>query len=300
MIYTVTFNPSMDYSLEMASLIPGAVNRAKEAHLTPGGKGINVSVVLSSLGIDNRMLGFIAGFTGTELENCLKKRGYKTDFIRLSRGITRINVKLYGKETTDINAEGPHVSKKDLDALIGKLDSLDKHDMVVLSGSVPPSMPEYSYQLITERMKKKKVDVIVDATGDLLLATLPDKPFLIKPNRHELASLFSEKNLSRSDIEKYARKLREKGARNVLVSMDSEGAMLITEDDRALFEKAPSGTPVNTVGSGDSMIAGFLTAYLKTGSFDESLRLAVSAGSACAFSTGLPSAADIVSLRRLL
>lgn len=290
----------MDYSLELTSLTPGAVNRAKEAHLTPGGKGINVSVVLSSLGIENRMLGFIAGFTGTELENCLKRRGFKTDFIRLGRGITRINVKLYGSETTDINSEGPHVSKKDLDTLISKLETAKRGDFVVLSGSVPQSVPDYAYRLITERMKKLGVDVIVDATGELLLATLPDRPFLIKPNRHELASLFSEKDLSRSDIERYARMLREKGARNVLVSMDCEGALLVTEDDRVLYAKAPSGNPVNTVGSGDSMIAGFITAYQKTGSYDEALRLAVSAGSACAFSTGLPSAANIVSLRRLL
>ncbi len=308
MIYTVTFNPALDYTIELNTFEKGAVNRAVSEQIFPGGKGINVSVILQRLGVPNICLGFVAGFTGMHIEECLHQLGCNTDFVHLSHGLTRINVKLCADETTDVNARGPEISAQELAMLYEKLDRLVKGDILVLSGAISPSLPVYTYEMICERLQNRGIDIVVDAAGELLLTTLKYRPLLIKPNRTELCDLFSltpthgadGRGLGRETITRYAGKLREMGARNVLVSLDSEGALLITEDGRELFCAAPCQTAVNPVGAGDSMLAGFISSLLTSSSPEDALKLGVAAGSATAFSYGLAKKDDILALRKRL
>lgn len=299
MIYTVTFSPALDYTMTFDSLIPGHVNRAQEVTITAGGKGINVSKVLKNLGIKSRILGFTAGFTGREIEESLSKSGLSTDFIRLQKGLTRINVKLLENETTDLNAPGPEITEADMKKFMSKLDELKKGDILVLSGSIPHRLPDYTYALIMEKLEGRDVRIIVDASGQLLLRTLPCRPFLIKPNIDELEELFSIHIETKADVIRYALTLRELGAANVLVSLGPAGAILAGSDDRIYECAAPSGIPRSTVGAGDSMIAGFLYGYRNAGAatrLSEGLRYGVCAGSASVFSGSFATGEDVRTL----
>lgn len=300
MIYTVTFSPSLDYTIELTDLEVGRVNRASGTAIYPGGKGINVSIVLSALGVPNRMLGFVAGFTGRELVGLLEKDGHDYDFIELKTGNSRINVKLCAQTTTDINAKGPGIMNEDLEKLYSKLDKLTDGDVLVLAGSIPDELPAYSYQLIMQRLEGRGVKVIVDAVGEVLTSTLSYHPFLVKPNRAELSELFSTEIRYRSDIEKYARTLIEMGAQNVIVSLDSEGALLVTGEGETVYVDAPEGEALNSVGAGDSMIAGFICGLMRERDMVKALKMGVAAGSASAFSHGLPGASDIEMLYKLI
>lgn len=300
MIYTVTFNPSLDYSMEMGQIETGALNRAKSVQITAGGKGINVSKVLANLNVENLILGFVCGFTGDEIERSLNRSGCSSEFIRVARGISRINVKIHAKETTELNAPGPEISLKDMEKLYTQLDRLNKGDYLVLAGNIPESLPDYSYRQIIDRMNAKGVNTIVDASGSALLSTIEFSPFLIKPNRQELGELFSTKIAVHEGVDKYARELQSKGARNILVSLDGEGAVLLTENGDIFYQEAPRGNAVNTVGAGDAMLAGFLWGYIESEDYKEALKCGVAAGSASAFSEGFASGDDIRAIRRLL
>ena len=300
MVYTLTFSPSIDYVMEMKNITTGTMNRASATHVYPGGKGINVSAVLDSLGTENTVLGFIAGFTGDEIERILAAHGQKTDFIRLKSGLSRINVKVLTSESTELNAPAPAIRKDDLKKLNDKLLTLKDSDVLILAGTIPSSLPDYTYRFILDSMKDRNVTTVVDATGDLLLSSLESHPFLIKPNRDELGALFSTKITLHTEVEKYARTLQEKGARNVLVSLDRDGAVLLCEDGTLLHHEAPSGNAVNPVGAGDAMLAGFIHGWLASNDYEDALKMGLCAGSAAAFSTGLPSKDDILSLRRLM
>lgn len=304
MIYTATFNPALDYTMEINRLTPGKVNRAQKTHITPGGKGINVSIVLKNLGIENRIMGFIGGFTGMAIEDSLKKLGHTTDFVHLSNGMTRVNVKVLDAETTDLNAEGPDITSADLNHFYEKLKKMKKDDTLILSGAVPPMLPDYSYALILEKLNGKGIRAVVDATGQLLLRTLPLKPYLIKPNIDELEELFSVQIDTKSEVIRYALELKEMGAENVLVSLGSAGAILAAEDGVIYECAAPSGIPMSTVGAGDSMIAGFFYGLDQDESsedrYSEALKMAVAAGSATVFSNHLAIKEDILSLAKRL
>lgn len=299
MIYTVTFNPALDYTLELDNLTAGSVNRVKNAELTPGGKGINVSIVLKNLGLRNKVLGFIAGFTGLEIENSLQKAGHSTDFVHLKSGLTRINVKLVDRETTDINAPGPEITGADLKNFYEKLETLKKGDILVLSGAVPPCLPDFTYALIMEKLEKSGVKIVVDAAGQLLLKALSCRPFLVKPNIDELEQLFSIHIETKAELIKYALELRNMGAENALVSLGPAGAILAGSDGCVYECAAPSGQPRSTVGAGDSMVAGFLYGYKHAEAgkrLSDGLKYGVCAGSASAFSSALASREDILLL----
>lgn len=300
MIYTLTLNPSIDYDMELGMLVPGSVNRARETHLSAGGKGINVSVVLSALGIRSTILGFVAGFTGLEIEKSLKRSGFSCDFVHLSKGMSRINVKLHADSTTDLNAPGPRISQPEFDALLGRLDHLTADDILVLAGSVPAPLPEYVYRTIMDRVADKGVRVFVDAERELLLPTLSAHPYLIKPNRHELGEIFSVRITTPADAERYAFELCDMGARNVLVSLDRDGAVFVSDDGTSEYVAAPAGQAVNPVGAGDSMVAGIIYGLSQSFTPDRLVRIAVAAGSASAFSSALAGADDIMSLYRLM
>lgn len=307
MIYTVTFNPSLDYVVDVESLTMGEVNRTKYTTIYPGGKGINVSIVLEHLGIDTRALGFTAGFTGEALSTLLAEKGINTDFVTLDSGMTRINIKLRTGRViadatstvsgeTEINAQGPTVDALSIGELCEKLNYLDEDDYLVLAGSIPNTMPQTAYEDILDMLADSKLNFVVDASGDLLLSTLRHRPFLIKPNDRELSDMFGVEIKSKEDAEIYAKKLQEKGARNVLVSMAGEGALLVTEDGRTLSSKAPSGTVKNSVGSGDAMMAGFLAGYIESKDYEKALRMGICAGSASAFSETLATKEEIEAL----
>lgn len=287
MIYTITFNPALDYIVRVDDFKLGEVNRTSYEEIYAGGKGINVSIVLNNLDVENVALGFIAGFTGEEIENKVKSMGCKTDFIKLNNGMSRINVKLKSNEESEINGQGPDINDDELDKLYKKLDLLKEGDVLVLAGSIPNTLPENIYEIIMERLENKKVKIIVDATKDLLLNVLKYKPFLIKPNHHELGELFNTKINNEDEIILYAKKLKEMGARNVLISMAGDGAIFITEDNRVIKSKVPKGTLVNSVGAGDSMVGGFIAGYLNEGNLEEAFKMGVATGSASAFSEGL-------------
>lgn len=295
MIYTVTFNPALDYVVRLSALKMGETNRSTGEQLYFGGKGINVSRVLRELGEESVALGFIAGFTGDALEQELQHLGIHTDFIRLPEGLTRINVKLKETAETEINAGGPFIGTEALDAFFAQLSLLEQADTLVLAGSVPPSMPADIYQRIAEKMQAKGVRLVVDATGELLLGTLPYQPFLIKPNHRELEQLAGRTLRGAEELLAAAEELRQKGARNVLVSRGAEGAILLDEQGKCHIVPASSVKAVNTVGSGDSMVAGFL-AGIRNGS-EEALRLAVAAGSATAASEDLATFEEIRKMR---
>lgn len=287
MIYTITFNPALDYIVRVDEFKLGQVNRTSYEEVYAGGKGINVSIVLNNLDVENVALGYIAGFTGEEIKNKVKSMGCKTDFIKLNNGMSRINVKLKSNEESEINAQGPDITDTDLNKLYEKLDLLKEGDFLVLAGSIPKSLPENIYEIIMGRLENKGVNIIVDATGDLLLNVLKYKPFLIKPNHHELGDLFKVEIKNDEEIIKYAKELKEMGARNVLISMAGDGAIFITEDNRVIKSEVPKGKLVNSVGAGDSMVAGFVAGYLKNNNLEDAFKMGVATGSASAFSEGL-------------
>ena len=293
MIYTVTFNPSLDYIIEADNFILGKVNRAAKEYIFPGGKGINVSIVLKNLGIDNIALGFIAGFTGKKIESGVKSHGCKTDFIQISDGISRINVKIKSEEESEINGRGPDIMEEHLEQLNKKLDELRENDILVLAGSIPAALPEDIYEKILKRLEHKKVKVVVDATKDLLMNVLKYHPFLIKPNNHELGEMFGVTLRTKDEIINYAKKLKDLGARNVLVSMAGEGAILVSCDGSVYESAAPKGRVINSVGAGDSMVAGFIAGYLKNKNMKEAFLMGVAAGSASAFSPYLATKEEV-------
>lgn len=296
MIYTVTFNPSLDYVIQVDKLVPGEINRTTHEAVYPGGKGNNVSVILSNLGHSSKALGFTAGFTGEALENMLKEFGCDTAFIRLPEGSTRINVKINAGEETEINGQGPVITKEAQSALFEQLDALKEEDILVLAGSIPNTLPSDIYERILEHLQGRGIHFVVDATKDLLLKVLKYHPFLIKPNNHELGEMFGVTLKTRDEIVAYAKKLQEMGAENVLVSMAGDGAILLTEEGVIYEAKPPKGKVLNSVGAGDSMVAGFLTGYLNTGDYEKAFRLGVVTGSATAFQYWLATKEDIVAL----
>ncbi|MBR3968482.1 MAG: 1-phosphofructokinase [Clostridia bacterium] len=289
MIYTLTFNPAIDYYIVVDDLKLGAVNRTKGEQIRFGGKGINVSLVLKELGVKSTALGFVGGFTGEALENHLKQSNIDCDFVKVS-GNTRINVKL---NDTDINATGPDVSQENLEELFCKLDNLQKGDFLVLSGSVPKSLSQNIYEVIIQRLKEKGINFVVDAEKQLLLDTLKYKPFLIKPNHHELGEIFDTQITDFKTALLYAQKLQSQGAENVMVSMADMGAVLLDENGKSHTETAPKGDVISAVGAGDSAVAAFLAQYLADKDYENCLKIAVSAGSATAFSDGLANATAI-------
>lgn len=296
MIYTVTFNPSLDYVIQVDKLVPGEINRTTHEAVYPGGKGNNVSVILSNLGHSSKALGFTAGFTGEALENMLKEFGCDTAFIRLPEGSTRINVKINAGEETEINGQGPVITEEAQQALFEQLDALKKEDILVLAGSIPNTLPSDIYERILEHLQGRGIHFVVDATKELLMKVLKYHPFLIKPNNHELGEMFGVTLKTRDEIVTYAKKLQEMGAENVLVSMAGDGAILLTEDGFIYKAKPPKGKVLNSVGAGDSMVAGFLTGYLNTGEYEKAFRLGVVTGSATAFQYWLATKEDIVAL----
>ncbi len=296
MIYTVTFNPSLDYIVTVKNFQTGMVNRTVDEIIYPGGKGINVSMVLKNLGFENTALGFMAGFTGDEICRLLEEKGVKADFIHVERGVSRINVKLRSNEESEINGMGPAIMQEDIKKLYEKLDQLQDGDVLVLAGSIPSVMPESMYMDIMKHLEKKKLNIAVDATKDLLVNVLPYHPFLIKPNNHELGEIFGVTITDKDDVVKYAKKLKERGARNVLISMAGDGAVLVTEDGQEFRAEAPKGELKNSVGAGDSMVAGFLAGYLSTGSYAEAFKMGVCTGSASAFSEELATKAEVQAL----
>lgn len=293
MIYTVTFNPSLDYVVQVEHFQSDAVNRTSEEHVYPGGKGNNVAVIASNLGMKSRALGFKAGFTGAAMEQMLQEFGCDTDFIALEEGVTRINVKVKSEDEFEINGQGPRILEEKIRQLYERLDALGSGDVLVLSGSIPNTLPDDMYERIMERLAGTDVRISVDATKDLLMNVLKYHPFLIKPNNHELGEMFGVTLKSDEEIGEYARKLQKMGARNVLVSMAGDGAILVAEDGSVLKQLPPAGEVVNSVGAGDSMVAGFLAGYLKTGSYEEALKLGTAAGSATAFTSWLADADQI-------
>ena len=295
MIYTVTFNPSLDYIVATDSLILGKVNRTVSELILSGGKGVNVSIVLNNLNVKNTALGFIAGFTGKEIENGLKKLGCCCDFITIEKGFSRINIKIKAKEETELNGMGPEISQKELNQLFEKLDCLQSQDILILAGSVPNSLPQNIYEKIMERLQNKNIKIIVDATKDLLINVMKYQPFLVKPNTHELGELFHTTLNTEEDIIFYGKKLQQmaNGNVNVLVSRAGEGAILIGTDDNIYKSPAPKGTLINSVGAGDSTVAGFIAGYLKNHSLEEAFYMGVATGSASAFSKYLATKEEV-------
>ena len=293
MIYTVTFNPSLDYIVSVENFQLGITNRTSSELMLPGGKGINVSTVLMNLGIENKALGFVAGFVGDEIIRRLEEMGVQNGFIRIEEGVSRINLKLKSIDGTEINGQGPVISPEHVEELMKQLDRLGEGDVLFLSGSIPSSMPDDAYQKIMERLDGRGVQIVVDATKDLLLNVLEYHPFLIKPNNHELGELFGVDLKTREEVIPYAKKLQEKGAVNVLVSMAGEGAVLIDANEDVYMAPAPKGTLVNGVGAGDSMVAGFMAGWLEKQDYEHAFCMGVSAGSASAFSEHLATKAEI-------
>lgn len=296
MIYTVTFNPSLDYIVSVNDFQLGLTNRTDSELTLPGGKGINVSTILMNLGIDSTAFGFAAGFTGEEIIREVEAMGIRSDFIKIDSGISRINLKLKNIDGTEINGSGPEISEEKIEELLRKLDILGEGDILVLAGSIPASMPADMYSTIMERLQHKNVTFIVDATKDLLINVLKYKPFLIKPNNHELGELFDVKLTTREEVIPYGKKLQKQGARNVLISMAGEGAVLVAEDGSVYEAPAPKGTLVNAVGAGDSMVAGFTAGWIEKKDYRHAFYMGVSAGSASAFSEYLATKEEIMDL----
>ena len=294
MIYTVTFNPAIDYVVRLDTpLEVGEVNRAKGEDCVLGGKGINVSGVLAELGTKSVALGFVAGETGAWLERGLAAQGIETDFIHLEKGMTRINVKIKAGQETELNGAGPDIPESAMIALEQKLDNLKEGDVLILAGSIPASLSRTTYERLLARLEGKGIRAVVDATRDLLVNVLQYHPFLIKPNNHELGEIVGKVLKSDEEIVAAAKVLQEKGARNVLVSMAGDGALLLDEQGEVHRIGTPKGKVVNSVGAGDSMVAGFVAGYLKSGDYTTALRLGTACGSATAFSLGLAKKADI-------
>lgn len=299
MIYTVTLNPALDYIVQVPHLLPGKTNRTTAESFLPGGKGINVSVVLGNLGVSNRLLGFLAGFTGTEIQRCLTLQGCDCRFITLSQGYSRINVKLKGEQETEINAQGPVITQDAIAQLQQQItEEMQDGDILILAGSIPKQVSQTIYEEMMEQVAEKEIAVVVDAEGDLLRRTLPKRPFLVKPNHHELGRLFDVSIQTKEEAVTYAKLLQAEGARNVLVSMSGKGAVLCTEHGLIYDQCAASGTVVNSVGAGDSMVAGFLAGWQKTQDYAKALRMGAAAGAASAFSAHLATKEEVQALLR--
>ena len=293
MVYTITLNPSLDYIINIDNINIGKTNRSSSEMILVGGKGINISIVLKNLNVNNIALGFIAGFTGDKIEYDLKKQKINTDFIKLKNGNSRINVKIKSKKETEINCNSPNIEKNDIELLYEKLNKLNKNDIVVIAGSIPNSLPSNTYKKIIEKIKHKNTKIIVDTTKNFLLNTLEYKPFLIKPNIQELEEIFNCKIKNNSEIIQYAKRLKNMGAINVLISRGNKGAILIDENEKIYIKKAPNGKLINSVGSGDSMIAGFISNFLKTNNYEEAFKMSIACGSASAFSKYLATEYEI-------
>lgn len=296
MVYTITLNPALDYVMKVDNLRYDDVNRTSSEALFYGGKGINVSVILTRLGIENTALGFVAGFTGAKLEEMLKSDGISCDFTHTKTGYTRINVKVKSKTELDINANGPAVDPKEIEDLLKKIDGISSGDYLVMAGSVPQNMPEDIYEQIMQRLQDKGINFVVDTTGDLLMNSLKYRPFLVKPNHHELGDLFGVTLENEADVAKYAKKLIEMGARNVLVSRAGDGAMLVDENGAIHSMGCAKGKLVNSVGCGDSMVGGFIAGYSNTKDYGYALKLGSACGSATAFSLALATKEEIESV----
>ena len=289
MIYTITFNPSLDYIVTVPDFKLGAVNRTEKEILFPGGKGINVSIVLKNLGMESTILGFTAGFTGEEIRRRVQEMGCNEELITVGNGYSRINLKLRSKEESEINGMGPVIEQDVTNQLYRKLGGLQNGDILVLAGSIPASMPDTMYSDIMQFLEGKGIRVVVDATRDLLVNVLKYHPFLIKPNNHELGEIFGVELKEKAEVLKYAKKLQDQGARNVLVSM----AVLAAEDGSVYESAAPKGHVVNSVGAGDSMVAGFLYGYLRSETYKTAFQVGVATGSASAFSENLATKAEV-------
>ena len=296
MIYTVTFYPSLDYIVSVDDFKLGLTNRTSSELILPGGKGTNVSTVLKNLGLESTALGFVAGFTGNEIVKRLNDMGIKSDFISIENGISRINLKLKSIDGTEINGAGPDISEDKVNELMDKLNQLKEGDVLVLAGSIPSSMSDNIYRDIMADLKDRGVMIVVDATKDLLLNVLEYHPFLIKPNNHELGEIFDVKLTTREEVIPYGRKLQEKGARNVLVSMAGEGAVLIAEDGQVFDAPAPKGKLINGVGAGDSMVAGFVAGWIEKQDYEYAFHMGVASGSASAFSENLATKEEIINV----
>lgn len=301
MIYTVTFNPSLDYIVRLDSFTAGEINRVNYEQVLGGGKGINVSIVLGNLGHESTALGFTAGFTGEEVKRQLDGFGVKHDFVQLPEGFTRINVKVKADKETEINGQGPDISEAKREELFEKLDTLAEGDTLVLAGSIPKTLPDDIYEKIMARLEGRGIRIIVDAEKKLLLNVLKYHPFLIKPNNHELGDMFGVKLTTDEEIITYAKKLQEKGAQNVLISMAGDGAILLTADGKHYKSPAPKGKLINSVGAGDSMVAGFITGYIESqGDFETAFHMGVATGSASAFSENLATRPEVEALLKTI
>ena len=301
MIYTVTFNPALDYILRLDRFTAGGINRVTYEQVLAGGKGINVSIVLSNMGIKSTALGFIAGFTGEEIKRQLLTQDVDYDFVQLPEGFSRINVKAKADVETEINGQGPNISEAKREELFRQLDKLGEGDTLVLAGSIPNTLPDDIYERIMERLQGRGIRVIVDATKQLLMNVLKYGPWLIKPNNHELGEMFGVELKSDGEIIDHAKKLQEKGAQNVLISMAGDGAILLTADGKSYKSPAPKGKLVNSVGAGDSMVAGFLTGFQESGGdYERAFRMGVATGSASAFSEHLATRPEVEALLKTI
>lgn len=296
MIYTVTFNPSLDYTIRIKNFEVGTLNRTNYEEIRVGGKGVNVSIVLTSLGVENIALGFIAGFTGDQIESGMQQLGCKTEFIRLPQGFSRINIKLQDEMETEMNGMGPAVSISECERFMMNIKRLKPGDTLVLSGSIPSSMPQDMYEQILDAVDTDKIRVVVDTSSNLLRRTLAYHPFLIKPNLIELGELFGRSLIDYDDIVGCAKHLQEEGARNVLVSMGSAGAILVTDEGQVFSAPAPSGDLVDSIGAGDAMVAGFLAGYLERNSMVDGFAKGLAAGSATAYKQGLATREEIIAI----
>ena len=300
MIYTVTFNPSLDYIVKVNNFKLGAVNRTTREDIYAGGKGINVSIVLSNLGYKSKALGFTAGFTGNEIERRVNEKGIDSEFIKLNEGLSRINVKMKSNEESEINGNGPNITKEALDELFSKLNTLESDDILVLAGSIPSSLPSDIYEKIMAFLKDKNIKIVVDATKDLLLNVLKYKPFLIKPNNHELGEIFNVELKNDEEIIYYGKKLLDMGAENVLISMAGDGAIFLSKNGEVFKSGVPKGVVKNSVGAGDSMVAGFIAGYLKENDLNKAFKMGVATGSASAFSEELATKCEVENLLKQL
>ncbi len=296
MICTVTFNPSLDYIVRVDDMRLGVINRTTYEQVLPGGKGINVSIVLGNLGHESRALGFLAGFTGAEIARRVREAGVDADFIEVAEGMSRINAKIKSNEETELNGQGPLITETDIEQLYARLDVLSQDDTLVISGSVPATLPGDMYERIMERLDGRGVRTVVDAERELLTRVLPYRPFLVKPNNIELGDIYGVKLETRADVIPYAKRMQQAGARNVLVSMAGEGGVLVAESGEVFDSPAAKGTVVNSVGAGDSSVAGFLAGLAETGSYETAFRMALASGSASAFSDHLATRPEVEEL----
>ena len=301
MIYTVTFNPAIDYIIRLNNFETGKINRVTYEQVLGGGKGINVSIVLGNLGHKSTAMGFLAGFTGAEIVRQLRTFNAADDFVELEEGFSRINVKAKADVETEINGQGPKISESKRDELFQKLSKLGEGDTLVLSGSIPNTLPDDMYERTLEPLQNKGIRIVVDAEKGLLLKVLKFHPWLIKPNNHELGDMFGVTLKTNEEIVEYAKKLQDKGARNVLISMAGDGAILLTEDGKDYFSPAPKGTLVNSIGAGDSMVAGFIAGYEESkGDYLKAFHMGLATGSASAFSENLATRPEVEALLKTL